>query len=170
MDGDFQSNLAFIAPNVPRETALRSPKSPVLFLALASAALPALAAPNLEEGNWEITTKMEMPGMPFAMPPTKHNQCMTKKDFVPDQSRKGQDCKMTDQKVSGDTVSWHMVCKDRDGTTEGDGKITYKGKSYDGQMQMRMNQKGENMAMNMSFSGRHTGPCKSPPGKRADDY
>ena len=146
-------------------------KSPVLLLALASlsAALPSLAAPNMQEGNWEITTKMEMPGMPFAMPPTKHNQCLTQKEPVPDQSRKGQDCKMTDQKVSGDTVTWRMVCTGRD-AMEGEGKITYKGASYEGQMAMRMKQGGEAQAMNMSFSGKHTGPCKSPPGKKADDY
>lgn len=151
---------------------MNKPKRFVLPLALASLsfALPALAAPNMEEGNWEITTRMEMPGMPFAMPPTKHNQCMTKKDMVPDQSQKGQDCKITDQKMTGDTVSWRMLCKDRDGTSEGDGKITYKGKSYDGQMLMKMAQKGETHTMKMNFSGRHTGPCKSPPGKRADDY
>lgn len=152
---------------------MNTPKQLVLPLMLASLsyAMPALAAPNMEEGNWEITTKMEMPGMPFAMPPTKHNQCMTKKDAVPDQSRKGQDCKMTDQKMTGDTVSWRMQCKDRDGTTEGEGKITYAGKSYDGSMQMRMTSaKGEAHAMKLSFAGRHTGPCKSPPGKKADDY
>ena len=140
---------------------MNMPKQLILPLTLASffAATPALAAPNMEEGNWEITTKMEMVGMPFAMPPTKHNQCMTKKEAIPDQSRKGQDCTTTDQKMTGDTVSWRMQCKDKDGLTEGEGKITYAGKSYDGAMQMKM-----------SFSGRHTGPCKSPPGKRADDY
>jgi hypothetical protein len=108
--------------------------------------------------------------MPFQMPAQKHNQCITKKEFVPDQSSKNQDCKITDQKVTGDTVSWKMACKDKDGTTEGEGKITYKGASYDGMMMAKMTQKGESHTMKMNFAGKHTGPCKSPPGKRADDY
>lgn len=143
---------------------------PALTLVTAAFALPAFAQPNLQEGNWEITTRMEMPGMPFQMPPQKHNQCMTKKDVVPDQSRKGQDCKITDQKITGDSVSWKMSCKDKDGTTEGEGKITYAGKSYDGMMMAKMSSKGESHTMKMNFAGKHTGPCKSPPGKRADDY
>jgi hypothetical protein len=144
---------------------------PSLMLASLSTAMPALAVPNMEEGNWEITTKMEMAGMPFAMPPTKHNQCMTKKEAIPDQSRKGQDCTVTDQKMTGDTVSWRMQCKDKEGTTDGEGKITYAGKSYDGAMNMKMtSKKGEVNTMKMSFQGRHTGPCKSPPGKKAGDY
>jgi hypothetical protein len=142
-----------------------------LMLASLSCAMPALAAPNMEEGNWEITMKMEMVGMPFAMPPMKHNQCMTKKDMVPDSSQKGQDCTMSDQKITGDTVSWRMQCKDKDGVTEGEGKITYAGKSYDGAMLMKMtSKKGEAHTMKMAFQGHHTGPCKSPPGKKASDY
>ena len=58
----------------------------------------------------------------------------------------------------------------KDGTTEGEGKITYAGKSYDGMMMAKMTQKGESHTMKMNFAGKHTGPCKSPPGKRADDY
>ena len=141
-------------------------------VAAAAFATPALAQqPNLTEGNWEISTKMEIPGMPFQMPAQKHNQCITKKEFVPDQSDKNRDCKMSDQKVSGNTVSWKMYCKGKDGITEGEGKITYNGGSYDGQMTAKMTPpKGEAMTMKMSFAGKHTGPCKSPPGKRADDY
>ena len=142
-----------------------------LMLASLAFAMPALAAPNLEEGNWEITTKMEMAGMPFAMPPMKHNQCMTKKDAVPDSSQKGEDCTVTDQKITGDTVSWRVQCKGRNGTTDGEGKITYAGKSYEGAMQMKMtSKKGEVNVMKLAFQGRHTGPCKSPPGKKAGDY
>jgi hypothetical protein len=141
-----------------------------MFLATLSTALPALAAPNLEEGNYEVTMKMEMEGMPFAMPPVKHNQCMTKKELVPDTSQKGQDCVVKDQKIVGDTLNWKVECNGKDGKTEGEGKITYAGKTYDGLMKMKMTQKGETMNMKMAFQGKHTGACKSPPGKKAGDY
>jgi hypothetical protein len=144
---------------------------PLTLLSLTALSLVASAAPNMEEGNWEVTTKMEMEGMPFAMPASKHNQCMTKKDAIPDTSQKNQDCKMLDQNMSGDTVSWKVQCKGKDGTVDGDGKITYSGKTYDGVMQAKMTSpKGEVNVMKMSFQGKHTGACKSKPGKRADDY
>ena len=140
------------------------------FLAI-PAAVSAQAPPNMEEGNWEITSKMEMEGMPFAMPATKHNQCMTKKDMVPDGSRKGQECTVKEQKVTGNTLTWRIQCKDKEGTMDGEGRITWAGKTYEGTMKARMTEKGgEVMNMNFQYQGRHTGPCKSPPGKRADDY
>lgn len=150
-----------------------------LTLSLIAAALSAphlaSAAPDMQEGNWEVTMKMEMQGMPFAMPPMKHNQCMTKQDLVPSTKEKDDSCVVKEQKVSGNTVSWRVVCKDRDGTTEGDGKITYAGKSYNGVMNAKMTDKsGEVTSVKYQIQGRHTGPCtpKADPRKKkkADDY
>jgi uncharacterized protein DUF3617 len=132
-----------------------------LIPALLAAAIPALAcaAPNMQEGNWEVTTKMEMEGMPFQMPPMKHNQCMTRQDVVPS-AKKDQSCVVKDQKVSGDTVTWRVTCKDRDGTTEGDGKVTYAGKTYAGAMNMKVTDKrGKATSVRYQMQGRHTGPC-----------
>jgi hypothetical protein len=146
-----------------------------LFAALAAPAL-ATAAPNMEEGNWEVTMKMEMQGMPFAMPPMKHNQCMTKKDMVPNTSPdKNSSCEVKEQEVSGDTVSWRVVCKDREGTTESEGKITYFGKRYEGAMKAKVTSKrGEATSINYQIQGRHTGACtaKTDPkqNKKAGDY
>ncbi|HUF79587.1 MAG TPA: hypothetical protein VMN03_00515 [Burkholderiales bacterium] len=48
-----------------------------LMLAAALLSAPASAAPpNMKEGLWEITTKMEMPGMPAGMKPQVMQQCM----------------------------------------------------------------------------------------------
>ena len=46
------------------------------------------SGPNLQEGLWEITSKMEMMGM--NIPTVKHNQCITKKNAVPDSSQPDQ--------------------------------------------------------------------------------
>ena len=45
-------------------------------------ALPAAAAPNMQPGMWEISTKSEMPGMPDmpAMPATTVRQCIRPAD------------------------------------------------------------------------------------------
>jgi hypothetical protein len=42
-----------------------------------------VAGPNIKEGLWEITSKMEMEGMPFAMPATSHKKCLTNDNLVP---------------------------------------------------------------------------------------
>jgi hypothetical protein len=128
------------------------------FLVIAS---PSFAGPNMQEGKWEITSKVEMEGMPMAMPATKYTQCITKKDMVPQKAEKNQDCKITDTKVSGDTVSWTMQCKSKEGTMDSNGKITYKKDTFDGTMHTTVNNPGSGkMQMTQRMSGRRIGDCK----------
>lgn len=83
-------------------------KKYLLLLPLFSLAAVAYAEPNLQDGLWEITSQMEMPGMPAAaMRPTKMTQCMTKTSAVPNTQPKDKnhDCKMTSTNVAGNTVT-----------------------------------------------------------------
>jgi hypothetical protein len=142
-------------------------------LLAAALAVPTLGWANMEEGNWDVTVKMEMVGIPFPLPPVQTSQCVTKKDVVPDMSRQNQDCIVKDQKVSGDTVTWRVQCKSADGTMDGEGRIKYAGRTYDGEMLAKMTEKsGQAMTMKYTMQGRHTGPCRadSKKAKRADDY
>ncbi len=120
------------------------------------------ASPNMQDGQWEITLKMEMKGMPAHMSrPMTYTHCMTRDNAVPQKQEKNKDCVMKDQKVSGNTVSWDMVCKDKDGTEmRGTGRITYKGDKFDGVMKSTVNSRDTGpMVMNYKMSGRRLGPC-----------
>lgn len=132
----------------------------VLFLGLASLAA---AAPDMKEGLWEITTtsKMEMPGMSMAMPPVKYTQCLTKSDFVPKKEEPGQECEKMSVNVSGNTVSWSIKCKSKEGIIKGTGQITYKGNTYEGVMNMTFpDQGGGEGKMSSSMTGKWIGNCK----------
>ena len=146
---------------------------PLLCLALASPGT-GRADPAMQEGNWAVTMKMEMVGMPVAMPPVNTNQCVTKKDLVPDMSKGDQGCVVKNQKVNGDTVTWQLQCTGKDGTMEGDGRIQYGTGTYDGDMLLSMSDKsgGAPMQIKYKMHGKHTGPCTadSKTAKRADDY
>ena len=147
-------------------------KACLLCTALAAPTV-GLADPAMQEGNWEVTMKMEMVGMPFPMPPTKVNQCVTKKDLVPDMSQRDQNCIVNDQKVTGDTLTWRMQCKGAQGTMDGEGRIKYSGDTYEGEMQANMTDKsGKAMTIKYTMHGKHTGACQadSKKAKRADDY
>jgi len=111
------------------------------MLVLAGNTVTAVAAgPDLKEGEWGVSYRMEVVGMPFPMPPItmKKTMCLSQKDYIPDNAQQGQDCKISDQKVTGNTVTWTMHCKTRDGTIVGQGKITYHGDRYDGQMEAKL--------------------------------
>src|SRR4030066_478398 len=84
----------------------------------------AAGGPDFQEGLWEITTVSEMPGMP-AMPSVKQNQCMTNKDYVPhSKEEKDNSCTVSDLKANGNTVTWKMECKSKEGEMEGHVKDT----------------------------------------------
>ncbi len=135
-----------------------------LIFTSAVLAVPAFAAgakPNVKPGQWETTVRMEMPGMPMAMPPMVTSSCLTEKDLVPNTSQPGQDCKVTKQKVTGQTVEWAVECKDKNGAVSTmTGKGTYKEETFEGTMQMAMSHGGAPMQMNAKVSGKRVGECK----------
>jgi hypothetical protein len=120
------------------------------------------ASAEMKEGLWTITTQAEMKGMPVQMPATTMKQCITKKDMVPkpEKQEKGQECKMKDQKVTGDTVTYTMECKTAEGSMTSSGKMTYKGDSFDGTTNTTMKTKGQpDILMNSKMTGKYLGPC-----------
>ncbi len=111
----------------------------------------------LKEGLWEITSKMEIPGMPVPMPPITFKQCMTNQNPVPNQSPSGQECRMKNIKTKGNTVSWDMVCDSQQGEMKSSGKITYKGDRFNGVVLTDIPGQGQ---MKMTMTGRRIGKCK----------
>jgi len=134
----------------------------LLFMALAAPA-PAGAGPDMQEGLWEITSTVDMPGMPAAMPPVKHSQCITKNDLIPkpQSQQPNQQCTVTGSNISGNTVTWTMQCSSEGSDMEGSGNITYQGDSFDGAFIMNMAVPGQGaMKMTQKMKGKRLGPCK----------
>jgi len=110
---------------------------------------------NMQEGLWEITTTVEMTGVPAGMiKPQTFTTCLSKTDYVP-KEKAATDCTMKDVKTDGDTVTWTMVCKD----STMKGRITYAGATYDGAMETTMKQDGRDMTVKTTMKGKHLGPC-----------
>jgi hypothetical protein len=110
---------------------------------------------DIEEGQWEITSSVKMQGM--TIPPMTFSQCITKEDAIPRNEASGQDaCKVTDQSIVGDTVSWTMVCSGQGGEMKGKGKITYHGDRFEGQMSTE----SMGMVMLTEMKGKRIGPCQ----------
>ena len=112
-----------------------------------------------EKGEyWEVTNKMEMKGMPFAMPAQTNKVCLAmgaEKD--PQRTQKDSNCQMTDIKTSGNTVRWKAKCVENGETMTGDGETTHERDSYHGTMRMKGKSGGEPMEMVTSFSGKRIG-------------
>jgi hypothetical protein len=89
------------------------------------------------------------------MKPMTHISCLTQKDAVPEKPAKS-DCKMTDMKSVGNTVTWAVTCPD----AVSKGKVTYAGSTFDGTMETTVNQGGKKMQMKSKMKGKMIGPCK----------
>ncbi len=119
----------------------------------------AFAGMNMQEGLWEITSRMEMPGMNMQMPERKSTQCLTKKTMVPKGQEKEEDCKITDQKIKGDTVTWTITCSGKH-PMKAKGKTTYHGDTFTGTISMTSSDPAEGkMHMITHISGKRIGEC-----------
>jgi hypothetical protein len=126
---------------------------------VACAAIVAAAQNPMRPGRWEVSIQMEMPNMP-PMPPMKSTQCVTQAQLdSPDKALPGgpaaNACKISDYKVSGNTVTWKMACSDPEPMT-GTGEMRFDGKdAYDGVITMNMGQQD----VTMKSSGKRLGDC-----------
>jgi hypothetical protein len=127
---------------------------------LAAFCLPAVAQEKDE--LWDITMKMEMPGMPMAMPARTSRVCVAKganeDSFVPQQG----ECRNVESKRTGNKYTFKTVCDGKNKMTS-TGEITFGDGTYDGRMQMTGTMEGQPMNMAQTYSGKRVGSCTAPP-------
>jgi hypothetical protein len=97
------------------------------------------------------------------MPEMKTVQCITPEQVKdpasalprgPQDGRGDQDCKVSDYKVSGNTVTWQMACTTPQPMTS-TGEMTFTDDTYAGTMNMKSPQ-GD---MSMKIAGKRLGDC-----------
>lgn len=120
---------------------------------------PVWAEPNLHDGKWEITSQMEIPGLPFTPPPVKFSQCLNKKDVVPQQNDARHNCRMVSTDIQGDTVFWVVECQDKGETVRSNGNITYQKDSFTGTVNVTTTGKNSG-TFTSKMSGKRIGPCQ----------
>ncbi len=120
-------------------------------------AVTAWAAPA--EEKWQITSKMEIPGMPFQMPATTATVCVPQGQPSEKMVPAKENCKVSNFKTVGNTSSFHIECPPPE-KMSGDGKFTVNAdKSSSGQMNIKGVMEGEPMEMKMSWSSKKLGMC-----------
>ncbi len=116
---------------------------------------------NFEPGMYEITSKVEMPGMPAgAVPPQTITQCLTKQEPVPNKDAGGQTCVIKDMNQDGNTITWKMECDQQGQKMTSEGQMSYNGDSFEGTSTMNMGSQAGNMTMTTLISGKRIGDCQ----------
>jgi hypothetical protein len=136
-----------------------------LTVALLSAGICTTAAAggiNMQPGLWEITTEVDMPGMPMKMPPQTIRHCYTEQELAEAQNTVPQggnsDCKVTDYKLKGNTATWTIECTGQQ-AMRGTGTMTTHPTSYTGSMKSVMQGPGGTMEMTNHWRAKRIGDC-----------
>jgi hypothetical protein len=126
---------------------------PVLCLLLPGASA---AAEQMKPGMWEITSTMEMPGMPFQPPAQTIRHCYTAQDVQQSPVPSDSSCEVSSLKHIGNKVSWTVDCSG-DMKGSGKGEIVYQSDSaYSGTMSITT----EGMSMKTKYKAKRIGNCK----------
>jgi hypothetical protein len=136
-------------------------------VAVFALSIAAFAQGPRRDGRWEVKVEREMAGMPMALPPTTSEQCITPEEAKDPNSaapqvqgrgrgrgRGAQDCKVSDQKIEGNKISWTMKCEGEMAAT-GTGEFVYAGDTYTGTIKMDTGRG----AMTMKYTGKRLGDC-----------
>ena len=138
--------------------ALRPAAGLFVVVAVALVAAPAAHAQGTDD-QWEISSRMEMPGMAISVPAQVVKICVGKNakddDFVPKQNN----CKVVESKRAGNKFTYKMACAGNDPSTM-DGEVVFGKGAYDGKMRMTMTKTNE--TMQMTYSGQRVGSCTAP--------
>lgn len=132
----------------------------VLFCGAALCVSTSHAGPTMQPGLWEVSTSMDMPGMPMQMPATTIKHCYTKED-VSDSSRmlpKDDKCTIRDYKVDGNKANWSVQCTG-DTAVDGSGSVSFNNDSYNGNIKMLVKNGAETVQIMSKISARRVGNC-----------
>ena len=126
------------------------------LFSIASLALAQVALAQGSDDQYDITIKMEMPGM--AMPPMSQRMCVKKgagdQDLIPRQDN----CRVSDTTRSGARLTFKMTCTGNNPMT-GTGEFNLVANGYNGQIRMKGKMEGQDIAMTQTIDARRVGGC-----------
>ena len=126
--------------------------SGIVLLAVAS---PASVWAAGSDELWEMTTRMDMPGM--VMPAMTETVCLPKGgSYKPGKVPHQKNCEMSDLKVTGNKTSWKMHCSGRD-AMDGSGEVTRTANTMKGTMKLS----SKEIQMTQDISGKRVGTCQA---------
>lgn len=127
----------------------------VVFV-LAPASIGAAEQPG---DQWQVTSRMSMPGMPVDMPAQTMKVCAARNSQEPPGAANGErGCTNSDMKKAGNKVTFTSTCVGPPAMT-GKGEITFEGTdAYTGTIEYATAQG----AMTIKLSGKKIGSCDKP--------
>ena len=128
--------------------------------------LPAVAAPTMQPGLYDVSMQMVMKGMPVQMPVSSFRHCITPQDIADGKayasSENNKDCKISKLRQSGNAVSYDFACvMQGSGSMVGRSSGTSHATGYDILMSGRFVPAMEGLStFSQKMSAKRLGACK----------
>ena len=107
---------------------------------------------KIKDGLWETTMTSPMTGSRTTQ------ECLKDAELDPRAMLEGQDdCRMSEQALQGNTLTFTMVCADGNGNAEG--RMFVDGDNGGGEITMKFDMGGQQMDMTMTFQSSWLGDC-----------
>ena len=149
---------------------ITSPLACLATLFIAATSVCHADAMPIRAGQWEITVKLDMPGMPVVPQPMTISNCVTEEQIKNPEAAMaslnspregGGNCKVGKYKLDGKIATWTMNCTGVN-TMKGEGRITFdNADAYHGTVKMQMTGPQGDMSMTQNMQARRVGDCES---------
>jgi len=128
-----------------------------IFLLLAGS----VSAVEIVEGEWELTVKYTISGMPVNKPAEHYRECITKAHPFPSSYLQARSCQVLDQHERYRTITYSLNCLTEHGPVVNTGKIHFTSMKIDGESRIDLGEvAGRNSVMRYRFTGRRLGDCQ----------
>lgn len=106
---------------------------------------------------WELSTKMEMSGMPFAMPAQTVKVCIAKGAEQDPRASADKSCEVMDVKSSGNKTSWKVRCNQNGDIMTGVGESSGSADKNEGTIRLSGVSHGTKIDMTQTYSNKRIG-------------
>ena len=118
-------------------------------------------AVEIAEGEWELTVKYTMSGMPISNSEERYRECFTQEDPIPTSFLNARNCQIIDQHTRYRTVYYRLNCFTEHGSIINEGKIHFTSMKINGDAKTDLGEvAGRNSVLRYKFTGRRLGDCQ----------
>ena len=131
-----------------------------LILAMLTGFSANVMALEITPGEWELTVKQNVSGMPIGVPTQKHRECFSDDDPIPISFLKARQCDVIKQHVRHRTVYFKINCFTENGSIINEGKIKFSSQKISGDSKTDLGEvAGLATVLGYKFTGRRIGEC-----------
>ena len=131
-----------------------------LILAMVASLCSNASALEISAGEWELTVKQNVSGMPVGVPTQKYRECFSDEDPIPTSFLKARQCDVIEQRVRHRTVYYKINCFTENGSIINKGKIRFSSFKISGTSKTDLGEvAGRPTILGYKFTGRRIGEC-----------